>query len=158
MKEQKLNSVESLENKVMKITKQKGKRQRKIGNKWKCKDCYRKSWRRKWQPTPVFLPGKYHGRRSLVGYSPWGRRESDTTERLHFHFHPGRDLPCSSDGKESACNAGDLGSIPGSGRSSGEGTGNPLQYSCLENPTDRGAWQATGRGVAKSVKETRLSD
>ena len=46
---------------------------------------------------------------------------------------------CSSDGKESACNAGDLGSIPGSGRSSGEGTGNPLQDSCLENPTDRGA-------------------
>ena len=41
-------------------------------------------WRRKWQPTPVFLPGKSHGRRSLVGYSPWGRKESDTTERLHF--------------------------------------------------------------------------
>ena len=47
--------------------------------------------------------------------------------------------PCSSDGKESACNAGDLGSIPGSERSSGEGIGNPLQYSCLENPMDRGA-------------------
>ena len=44
-------------------------------------------WRRKWQPTPVFLPGESHGRRSLVGYSPWGRKESDTTERLHFHFH-----------------------------------------------------------------------
>ena len=42
------------------------------------------SWRRKWQPTPVFLPGKCHGQRSLVGYSPWGRKESDTTERLHF--------------------------------------------------------------------------
>ena len=42
-------------------------------------------WRRKWQPTPVFLPGKSHGRRSLVGYSPWGHKESDTTERLHFH-------------------------------------------------------------------------
>ena len=41
-------------------------------------------WRRKWQPTPVFLPGEYHGRRSLVGYSPQGRKESDTTERLHF--------------------------------------------------------------------------
>ena len=64
--------------------------------------------------------------------------------------------PCSSDGKESACNAGDLGSIPGLGRSSGEGTGNPLQYSCLENPTDRGAWRATVHGVAKS--QTRLSD
>ena len=44
------------------------------------------NWRRKWQPTPVFLPGKSHGRRSLVGYSPRGRQESDTTERLHFHF------------------------------------------------------------------------
>ena len=43
-------------------------------------------WRRKWQPTPVFLPGKSHGRRSLVGYSPWGGKESDTTEQLHFHL------------------------------------------------------------------------
>ena len=43
-------------------------------------------WRRKWQPTPVLLPGKSHGWRSLEGYSPWGRKESDTTERLHFHF------------------------------------------------------------------------
>ena len=43
--------------------------------------------RRKWQPTPVLLPGKSHGQRSLVGYSLWGRKESDTTERLHFHFH-----------------------------------------------------------------------
>ena len=41
-------------------------------------------WRRKWQPAPIFLPGKFHGRRSLVGYSPWGRKESDMTERLHF--------------------------------------------------------------------------
>ena len=46
-------------------------------------------WRRKWQPTPVLLPGESHGRRSLVGYSPRGRKESDTTERLHFHFHFG---------------------------------------------------------------------
>ena len=44
------------------------------------------SWRRKWQPTPVLLSGKCHAQRSLVGYSPWGRRESDTTEQLHFHF------------------------------------------------------------------------
>ena len=43
-------------------------------------------WRRKWQPMPVFLPGESHGWRSLVGYSPWGRKELDTTERLHFHF------------------------------------------------------------------------
>ena len=53
-------------------------------------------------------------------------------------------------GKESARNAGDLGSIPGSGRSSGEGNGNPLQYSCLENSMDRGAWQAAVHGVPKS--------
>ena len=45
-------------------------------------------WRRKWQPTPVFLPGESHGQRSLVGYSPWGRKESDATEQLHFHFLP----------------------------------------------------------------------
>ena len=45
------------------------------------------NWRRKWQPTPVLLPGKFHGQRSLVGYSPWGCKESDTTEQLHFHFH-----------------------------------------------------------------------
>ena len=61
-----------------------------------------------------------------------------------------------SDGKESACNAGDSGSIPESGRFAGEGIGNPLQYSCLENPMDRGAWQATVHGVSKSW--TRLSD
>ena len=56
-------------------------------------------------------------------------------------------------GKDSACNAGaagDTGLIPGSGRSAGEGNGNPLQYSCLENPTDRGAWRATVHGVAES--------
>ena len=64
--------------------------------------------------------------------------------------------PGGSDGKESACNAGDLGSIPGLGRSPGEGNGNPLQYSCLENPMDRGAWWATVHGVTKS--QTRLSD
>ena len=45
-------------------------------------------WRRKWHPTPVLLPGKSHGRRNLVGYSPWGCKESDTTERVHFHFPP----------------------------------------------------------------------
>ena len=55
-----------------------------------------------------------------------------------------------SGGKESACNAGDPGSIPGLGRSPGEGNGNPLQYSCLGNPMDRGAWQATVHGVPKS--------
>ena len=58
--------------------------------------------------------------------------------------------PGVSDGKESACNAGDPGSIPGLGRSPGEGNGNPLQYSCLENPMDRGAWQGVDHGIAKS--------
>ena len=62
-------------------------------------------------------------------------------------------FPCSSVGKESACNAGDPVSIPGSGRSSGEGNGNPLQYSCLENSMDRGAWKATAQGVARVIHD-----
>ena len=78
-------------------------------------------WRRQWHPTPVLLPGKSHGRRSLVGCR--GRQESDTTERLHFHFS--------------------LSYI-------GEGNGCPLQCSCLENPRDRGAWWAAIYGVAQS--------
>ena len=84
-------------------------------------------WRRQWHPTPVLLPGKSHGRRSLVGCSPWGREESDTTEQLHFHFS----LSCI-----------------------GEGNGNPLQCSCLENPRDGGAWWAAVHWVAQS--RTRL--
>ena len=84
-------------------------------------------WRRKWQPTPVFLPGESHGRRSLVGCSPWGLKESDTAERLHFHF-------------SFAC--------------IGEGNGNPLQCSCLENPRDGGSWWAAVCGVTQS--RTRL--
>ena len=84
-------------------------------------------WRRGWYPTPVLLPGKPHGRRSLVGCSPCGREESDTTERLHFHFA----LSCT-----------------------GEGNGNPLQCSCLENPRDRGVWWAAVYGVTQS--RTRL--
>ena len=79
--------------------------------------------KRQWHPTPVLLPGKSHGRRSLIGCSPWGRYESDTTEQLHFHFS----LSCI-----------------------GEGNGNPLQCSCLENPTDQGAWWAAVYGVAQS--------
>ena len=59
-------------------------------------------------------------------------------------------FPGGSDSKESACNAGDPGSVPGSGRSPGEGNGNPLQYPCLENPMDRGAWPATVHRVTKS--------
>ena len=65
-------------------------------------------------------------------------------------------FPGGSDGKESACNAGDLGLITGLGRSPGGGHGNPLQYSCLENLMDRGDWWATVHGVTKS--QTRLSD
>ena len=80
-------------------------------------------WGREWQPTPVLLPGKSHGQRSLVGYSPWGCEESDTTERLHFHFS----LSCI-----------------------GERNGNPLQCSCLENPGDGGAWWAAIFGVTQS--------
>ena len=83
----------------------------------------RSPWRRRWHPTPVLLPGKSRGRRSPVGCSPWGRSESDRTERLHFHFSP-------------SC--------------IGEGNGNPLQYSCLENSRDRGAWWAAVYGVAQS--------
>ena len=73
--------------------------------------------------TPVLLPGKSHGWRSLVGCSPWGHYESDTTEQLDFHFS----LSCI-----------------------GEGNGNPLQCSCLENPRDGGAWWAAIYGVAQS--------
>ena len=65
-------------------------------------------------------------------------------------------FPGGSDDKESASNVGDPGSIPGLGRSPGEGNGNPLQYSCLENSMDRGAWQDMVHGIAKS--QTRLSD
>ena len=66
------------------------------------------SWRRKWQPTPVLLPEKSHEWRSLVGYSPWGHKESDTTERLHFTYYQ-MGFPDSSVGKKSTCNAGDPG-------------------------------------------------
>ena len=73
---------------------------------------------------------------------------------LQFAFFGGS--PCGSDSKESACNTGNLGSILGSGRLPGEGNGHPLQYPCLGNPTDRGAWRATVHEVTES--RTRLSD
>ena len=82
-----------------------------------------KRWRRKWQHTPVFLPGESQGWGSLVGCHLWGCTESDTTERLPFHFS----LSCV-----------------------GEGNGNTLQCSCLENPRDGGAWRAAVYGVAQS--------
>ena len=81
-----------------------------------------------------------HGLRSLTSYIPWGCKESDTTEQLSTAQH-------SSVGKESPCNTVDPGSIPGSKRSPGEGNGNPLQYSSLENPMHRRAWRATVHGV-----------
>ena len=77
-------------------------------------------------------------------------------QAAHPEFEPFYRLPGGSEVKASACNVGDLGLTPGSGRSPGEGNGNPLQYSCLENPMDGGAWWATVHGVAKS--RTRLSD
>ena len=80
-----------------------------------------------WHPTLVLLPRKSYGWRSLVDCSLWGREESDTTEQLHFHF-----------------------SLSGIG----EGNGNPLQWSCLEDPRDGGAWWAAIYGVAQS--RTRL--
>ena len=81
------------------------------------------SRRRRWHPIPVLLPGKSHGWRSLVGCSPGGCEELDTTERLHFHFS----LSCI-----------------------GEGNGNPLQCSCLENPRDGGGWWAAVYRVTQS--------
>ena len=74
---------------------------------------------------------------------------------IYTHTYIGS-LPGGSDSKESACDTGDPGWIPGLGRSPGEGNGNPLQYSCLENPMDGGVWRATVHGVAKSP--TRLSN
>ena len=79
-------------------------------------------WRREWLLLPAFLLAESHGQRSLVGYSPWCHKQSDTTERLTLSL-PG--FPCGSVDKESACNATDLGSVPRLGRSSGEGNGNP---------------------------------
>ena len=66
-----------------------------------------------------------------------------------FPYQDTRGFPGGSEVKASACSVGDLGLIPGLGRSPGEGNGNPLQYACLENPVDRGAWQATVHGVAR---------
>ena len=82
-----------------------------------------------------------------------------TQQIAQFKHCPGNYMPGfpgGSEGRASACNAGDLGAIPGSGRSPGEGNGNPLQYSCLKNPMDGGAWWTTVHGIAKG--RTRLSE
>ena len=84
------------------------------------------------------------------------RKSAKPKAALQADFQSIKGFPGGSEDKASACKAGDPGSIPGLGRSPGEGNGNPLQYSCLENPMDRGAWQATVHRVAKS--QTRLSD
>ena len=83
---------------------------------------------------------------SLAGHCPWGRRESDMTKPKEQP--PKKGSPGGSD--ELACDTGDAGSIPGSGRCPREGNGYPHQYSCLENPMDRGAWRATVHGVTGS--------
>ena len=92
--------------------------------------------RRKWQPTLVILSGESQGRGSLVGCRLWGRTESDTTEATQQQQQQAvnKGFPGVSDGKESACSAGDLGLIPGLAGSPGGGHRNPLQYPCLENP------------------------
>ena len=82
-------------------------------------------------------PGDSEGQGRLASYSSWGLKESEMTEYLTATTN--QTFPGSSDSKGSAYNAGDLCSIPGSGRSPGDGNGNPLQYSCLENSMDRGA-------------------
>ena len=106
-------------------------------------------WRRKWQPTPVFLPGESQGQQSLVGCRLWGHTELDTTEATAAAAAAGKLLHQLHILKVPASNAGDLGSIPGLGRPPGEGNGNPLQCSCLENPRDGGAWWAAVYGVAQ---------
>ena len=92
--------------------------------------------------------------RILAWRIPWteepGGLQSTSSHRVRHDLITKHSFPHSSVGKESACNSGDPGLIPGSGRSPGEGNGNPFQYSYLENPMDRGAWQATVHGVAES--------
>ena len=90
--------------------------------------AYLLGWRRQWHPSPVLLAGKSHGRRSLVGCHLWGCTESDSAERLHFHFS----LSCT-----------------------GEGNGNPLRCSCLETPRDGGAWWAAVHGVTQSRTQVK---
>ena len=88
--------------------------------------------------------------------SEYMKDRSLMTQNLELIECKGRGLPRWLSGKESTCQSGDTSSIPGSRRSPGEENGNPVQYSCLENPTDRGTWRATVRGVAKS--QTGLRD
>ena len=112
-------------------------------------------WKRKWPPTPVFLPGKFHGQRRLAGYSPCIHSQTQLSTHVHTRTHTHTPLTSSlgflgvSACKESTCSVGYPGSVPGSGRSPGEENDNPLQYSCLGNPMDRGDWLATVHGVTR---------
>ena len=108
-------------------------------------------WRRKWQPTLVFLPEKPHGRRSQVRYGPWGHKESDMTEHLHFlHFHLAMymctDTIIYTDTHRyvhmAVCIYIYIYTYTHT-HIHGEGNGNPLQYSCLGGPMERADWQAT---------------
>ena len=121
-------------------------------------------WSRKWQPTPVFLPGESHRQKSLVDYSPRSHTESDTTEQQHtFEYETSKAKNNANGGfpggpvVQNLCsNAGDMDLITVLGISPGEGNGSPLQCSCLENPIDRGSWRATFHGVTNSW--TQLSN
>ena len=115
-------------------------------------------WRRKWEPTPVFLPGESNGWRSLAGYSPWDHKSRtwlsdytttttllwDQTTTVNFLIGFEKNIRTAKFNINSKVDS-----------STGGGNGNPFQYLCLENPVDRGAWQATVHRVAKS--QTQLS-
>ena len=154
---------------------------------WSLLDPGKIPWRREWQPTPVFLPGEFHGQRSLVSYrvtKSWTQLSDSLSFPLHNNsdvwlgiwlprmkttflslsfsteyllYFAILDFPGGTDSKVSAYNAGDLGAIPGSGRSPGEGDGNPLQYSCLENPMDGGAWWLQSMGLQRAGQDWATS-
>ena len=101
--------------------------------------------RREWLPTPVFLSGEFHGQRSLVGYSPWGgHHQATNTLGASQVMLVVKNQPANAGGIKG------MSLIPGLGISPGGGHGNPLQYFCLENPMDRGAWWAIVHRVTKS--------
>ena len=112
-------------------------------------------WRRKWQPTSVLawrIPGMVEpgGLPSMGSHRV--RHDWNNLAAASACINSG--FPGGLEGKASACNAGDPGSIPGSGRSPVEGNGNPLQYSCLGNPMDRGDWWAAVHGITKELDTT----
>ena len=164
-----------------------------VGNPGSVPELGRFPWRRKWQPTPVFLPGKLHGQRNLEGYSLWSSKESDKTEQLtlpyiyihintHIHtyvwktiekvekknqflikfffaqslsFKLGFYLFFSLSLSFSLPYLSNLNSILAPSSPCGEGNGTPLQYSCLENPRDGGAWWAAVYGVSQNRAELK---